>query len=548
MIPELGYGLGLRSPHWEEITSTLPEEVAWFEIISENFMDTQGHARQVLEKVREHYPVAMHGVSLSIGSSDPLDRGYLTKLKTLANWLEPAWMSDHICWTGIHQVNTHDLLPVPYTEDSLVNMVAKVKQAQDYLGRQLVLENPSNYLEFSANSMSEAEFIIRLLEEADCLLLLDVNNVYVTSFNHRLDAKAYIEAMPAERIAQIHLAGHEHRGSHIIDTHDGRPTEDVLALYHHTIQTHGFKNTMLEWDAKIPAFSVMLETLQQVKSATDATFHPAYETIRYKANATEAYDRLMDRFQSHILQPFDAVPPAHEWIREKEHFPAKEQLNVYQLGYRTRLFQAIIEVFPATRHLAGEKPFDTLVRNYIEHTPSHFYSLDDYIAQALPFFEDHLPIAPFELATLELTIRMIQMQPQPDPVTLQDLATIPPDQFLSRNLRLLPSVQLLSFTHDVYSAYGQWLEKKVIDKVEQTPCHMMLHAVGEDVYRSAPSEEDYRMLKVIHEGETLEEVLHQLHTAHHVPQDQLLETLQTHLHSHVPQSVYRLRLKSEPSC
>ena len=254
--PFLGFGLGLRHQHYDEILSGNPP-IDWFEIISENYMVSGGQPLQTLERIRARYPVVMHGVSLSVGSTDPIDFQFLDKLKALAKRVRARWLGDHVCWTGVAGLNGHDLYPVPYTEEGLRHMVSRVRTIQDYLGQPLVLENPSTYLTFAASSMPEEEFIARLAEEADCALLLDVNNVYVTCRNHDLDPLAYLAAIPADRIVQIHLAGHTDNGTHCIDTHDGRVVDAVWDLYARVMAKAGPRATLLEWDADIPSFSVL---------------------------------------------------------------------------------------------------------------------------------------------------------------------------------------------------------------------------------------------------------------------------------------------------
>jgi len=253
-LPHLGFGVGLRSAHFGHILREHPP-VDWFEIISENFMDSRGRPRQVLREVAERYPVVMHGVSLSIGSTDPLNFEYLTKLKALAAECQPVWISDHLCWTGVAGRNTHDLLPLPLNEESLRHVVERVRIVQDYLERPLVLENPSSYITFAASTMSEWEFLSRLAADADCGLLLDVNNVYVSSVNHEFDPAEYLRSLPHERVVQFHLAGHTNLGTHCIDTHDGRVVDAVWDLYRLAHELTGGASTLLEWDAKIPSFA-----------------------------------------------------------------------------------------------------------------------------------------------------------------------------------------------------------------------------------------------------------------------------------------------------
>lgn len=253
-LPHLGFGLGLRTVHYPYILQHRPP-VDWFEIISENYMDSQGRPRAVLEEIAERYPIVMHGVSLSIGSTDGLDFEYLRKLKALARLVNARWVSDHLCWTGVAGRNSHDLLPVPLNEETLRHVGERVRIVQDYLERPLVLENPSSYVTFACSTMPEWEFLSRLADETDCGLLLDVNNVYVSSRNHDFDPEEYLRHVPYERIVQFHLAGHTDLGTHCIDTHDGRVVDRVWELYRIAHELTGGVSTLLEWDANIPRFS-----------------------------------------------------------------------------------------------------------------------------------------------------------------------------------------------------------------------------------------------------------------------------------------------------
>ena len=269
--PNLGFGLGLRAPHYETILEKRPKTVDWFEIISENYIEAHKGHWNFLADLRADYPIVMHGVSLSIGSTDPLNSDYLKKLKALADFLEAPWVSDHLCWTGVLGKNTHDLLPVPYTDEALSHIVSRIKQVQDILGRRIVLENPSSYLEFADSTISEWEFLARMAQDADCGLLLDVNNIYVSAFNHGYDAKTYIDAIPAEHIVQMHLAGHHHHGTHIIDTHDSHVAEEVWKLYAYAVAIKGTASTMVEWDGDIPTFDVLIAELDKARACAAQT-------------------------------------------------------------------------------------------------------------------------------------------------------------------------------------------------------------------------------------------------------------------------------------
>ncbi len=252
-LPDLGFGIGLRTVHFPFILAEHPP-VDWFEILSENFLDTGGRPAYVLDQVAERYPIVMHGVSLNVGSTDPINFDYLKKLKALARRTNARWISDHLCWTGVSGLNTHDLLPMPYTDESLSHVATRVRTISEFLERPLFLENPSTYLAFASSTWPEWEFLATLARLADCGLLLDVNNVYVSSFNHGFDPYQYLDAIPQGRVAQIHLAGHTNYGTHILDTHSAPVLDRVWDLYAYATRRLGPVSTLLEWDENIPSF------------------------------------------------------------------------------------------------------------------------------------------------------------------------------------------------------------------------------------------------------------------------------------------------------
>lgn len=255
-LPDLGFGIGLRTVHFPHILAERPA-IDWFEILSENFLDTGGRPAYVLDQVAERYPVVMHGVSMSVGSTDPVNFEYLKKVKHLAHRTNARWISDHLCWTGVSGLNTHDLLPMPYTDESLRHVAGRVKIIADYLERPVFLENPSTYLEFSESTWNEWEFLAELTERSGCGLLLDVNNVYVSSFNHGFDPFEYVDRVPVDRVVQIHLAGHTNKGTHILDTHSDHVVDEVWQLYRRVYERMGGIATLLEWDEAIPSFDTV---------------------------------------------------------------------------------------------------------------------------------------------------------------------------------------------------------------------------------------------------------------------------------------------------
>jgi hypothetical protein len=262
--PNLGFGLGLRPAHYEEILNDSPP-IDWLEIITENYLVPGGKPHHFLNRIRERFPLVMHGVSLSIGSTDPLNLDYLRALKELADRIEPKWISDHLCWTGTNGINVHDLLPLPYTEAALDHVVARIEQVQTFLNRQILIENVSSYVSYRESEMSEWEFVSAVAKRADCLILLDVNNIYVSGFNHGFDPIVYLDGVPPSRVRQIHIAGHRDHGDYIVDTHDEPVIDPVWRLYGQALERLGPVSTMIERDDKIPPLAELLSELNQAR-------------------------------------------------------------------------------------------------------------------------------------------------------------------------------------------------------------------------------------------------------------------------------------------
>ncbi len=274
----LGFGLGLRTDHFQDVLDTKPK-VDWFEVISENFMVDGGKPKYFLHAIREHYPVVMHGVSLSIGSTDPLNMDYLRQLKVLMNEVQPMWISDHLCWTGANQTNSHDLLPLPYNEEAINHLVERIQRVQDFLGRQILMENVSSYLTYHNSDMTEWEFYNEVINRADCLALLDVNNIYVSARNHNFSSQDYLAGMNKSRIRQIHLAGHTDYGSYVIDTHDHDVPDPVWELYKDALKKFGWVSTMIERDDNIPPLTDLVAELDIARNIAQQTL-PPYQTIK----------------------------------------------------------------------------------------------------------------------------------------------------------------------------------------------------------------------------------------------------------------------------
>jgi uncharacterized protein (UPF0276 family) len=268
-LPNLGVGVGLRTAHYTHILEQAPE-VAWFEVLSDNYLYTRGRPLEILDRIAGRYPVALHGVSLNLGSTDPLDREYIRQLKALRERVGAHWVSDHVCFTGVAGRNTHDLLPLPLTEEALRHVAARARVVSELLDARLVLENPSTYVEFSGATLREWEFMAALAEQADIGLLLDVNNVLVSAKNHGFEPETYLAAIPMERVVQIHVAGHTDYGTHAIDTHIGPVPDAVWRLYARARELGADAPVLLEWDAEIPPFEVVHADARRAERALAA--------------------------------------------------------------------------------------------------------------------------------------------------------------------------------------------------------------------------------------------------------------------------------------
>jgi uncharacterized protein len=264
-FPFLGFGVGLRRPHYGHVIDA-HSSVDWFEVVSENFMVPGGRPLAVLEKVRARYPIVLHGVSMSLGSVDPLDEEYLRRLRDLARRFEPAWISDHLCWTGIGGKHLHDLLPLPQTEEAVFWVSRRIQQVQEKLERTIAIENVSSYLTFAHSTLTEWEFLNAIAEEADCGILLDINNVFVSAFNHGFDAEHYIESVSTKRVVQYHLAGHSNQGAYLLDTHDHPVAPEVWSLYRKAARRFGKVSALVEWDDNIPEFPTLEATAAEARS------------------------------------------------------------------------------------------------------------------------------------------------------------------------------------------------------------------------------------------------------------------------------------------
>jgi uncharacterized protein (UPF0276 family) len=501
LIPNLGFGLGLRAKHLPYIFEHQPL-VDWFEIISENYMDTGGKPRRSLDRIAKNYPVVMHGVSLSIGTVDPLNSEYLQKLKRLANDLQPAWISDHLCWTGVAHKKSHDLLPVPYTEEALKHIVQRIREVQDILERPIALENPSTYLEFKASVMPEAVFIAHMAEESGCNLLLDVNNVYVTCYNHRLDPKLYLDTLPLDRIIQIHLSGHENQGTHIIDTHDDHVIDEVWNLYKYVVSKSGrIPNTMIEWDDKIPEFTILYSELERARAYAKEASDYTLPDLENTDTTYELDERLPLSFQQIRLQQaimlgekIDSRPS--EWIRNKKDFPAEKQLRVYVNAYRWRLFDVVVEDYPILKIYLGEERFNSLINDFISDMPPEHFNIARYAILLPTYQQNHRTYDSFssEICALETAISQLADSQETEALTPEHLVGITPDKLMESRLFLRKASQLFAFAHNVNDYFRAAKEEETLIIPEKKATWLAVFRHEDVVWRMEVEEGEYNLL------------------------------------------------------
>jgi uncharacterized protein (UPF0276 family) len=521
-FPTLGFGLGLRANHYPYIFEHNPA-VDWFEIISENFMDTDGRPKRNLARIREVYPVVMHGVALSIGTVDPLNSEYLQKLKKLIDWLNPAWVSDHLCWTGIAHKNTHDLLPMPYTEKALKHTIQRIKQVQDFLQRPIALENPSTYLEFNVSHIPEAEFIAQMAKESGCNLLLDVNNVYVSCYNHRLDPKAYIDALPLDKVIQVHLSGHTNNGTHIIDTHDDAVVDAVWALYKYTVHQVGrIPNTMVEWDDNIPDFPRLYAELEKAKTAARdaANFAPlpdlAQPTPPYIHNAHTSLDTAQNIMQGAILLGAAIDSHPHDWIRSKIDFSPNDQLAVYVNAYRFRLYNLTKAEYPVLEQYLGDDTFDKLLRDFVNVEQSRHFNIGRYTSLLLDFLPRHPCCDAFalELAALENAISQLSDPPETIPLEAEHIAGITPESLMAMHLYPRTALQLFAFTYPVNQYYRAVKEDATPSPPTLAQSFLAVFRHEDTVWRMDLAAAEYALLRHLFAGQPIGAALELLQENH----------------------------------
>lgn len=445
-----GFGLGLRTQHYADFLAR-KQPLDWLEIITDNYLIDGGKPLAVLDAIRRDYPVAMHGVAMSIGASQGVDVPYLQRVKALADRIEPLWVSDHLCWTGPGPEQLHDLYPLPYTDESARHVIAQIRHAQDVLGRRLVLENVSSYVRYRQDSASEWQFLAHIAEEADCLLLVDVNNIYVSSVNHGFDPLMYLQALPAHRVQQIHLAGHSDNGDHIIDTHDHPVAQPVWDLYAQACQRFGAVAAMIERDDHIPPLADLLDelaTARRIAAETLASPEPATAAVMPLAPAVDPLPlaAVQRHFADQVLA--GALPQA------TPDDPVTGRLPIYHHAYRARLSEVLADTYAKTFLYMGSDSFDEHARAFAVAHPPQTRSLNRYGEGLVEALRVQYPDNPelHELAQLDWDLRT--RFDSADVPTLETAAAQASDTWTTRPGVLHPSALLRTITTNVVGVWN----------------------------------------------------------------------------------------------
>jgi len=493
----LGHGVGLRAEHFQTIFDLKPR-VDWFEAISENFMDTQGRPLAVLEKIRMDYPVGLHGTSLSIGSVSGLDSSYLKKLKELVERIQPEIVSDHLCWSDHHGARLFDLLPLPFTEESLALAVRHLDQLQSFLKRQFLIENVSAYVTFKHSQMTEWAFLNEIAKRSGCGILLDVNNIFVNSFNHGFDPLDYLAGISPEHVRQYHISGHTDMGKFLFDTHTGDVTQPVWNLYSEAVRRFGDCSALIEWDSEIKGLEELLALNDKSRDVARRSLEGLPQSKLEKTESvkkrtlklSEAPIMLADiqrLFADEILTQGGHQGLA-KTLNEQAGAPGIERLSVYAGGYPARIKEALLEAFPATRKILGERQFSERAVLFSKSRTFEHYNLNR-VAEYFPAFirtEKALPALPFlgDLAELELAAHRSFHADVNPPVTAE--------QFMELSGSVDPAKLTFKFQEHLFCVCSAWpiidlwnARKTPVDKIniriEKNPQSALVYRSGHQV-------------------------------------------------------------------
>ena len=540
----IGCGMGLRSQHYPVITENWPK-VDWFEAISENYMDTGGRPLKILEKVRQRYPLALHGTALSIGSVDPLNLRYLERLKNLIQRIDPFIVSDHLCWSGTEGVQLHDLLPLPFTEEALAHVCLRVEKVQSVLGRKILLENVSTYVTFRHSTMTEWEFLSEVSKRSGCGILLDLNNIYVNAVNHKFDPLDYLKSIPGERVGQIHLAGHTDRGDFLFDTHNSPIIDKVWHLYEEALRRWGPISTLVEWDEDIPSFEELEKEAEKAKviyqnhkvrscppagragklevgskskkNAIASSFQPLASNSA-SSSSEVPLSKAQALFKSQIRPgPLPAKGRLEMLLNPQGHASGRERLEIYREGYTARIHESIAEVYEAVRGFLDEEAFDELCRAYADHTSSEDYNLNhagkhleeflkiSAVSQKMPFLPD--------LAKLEWGLwEAFHSFDGSCVFTQSDLAGLSLEDWERSVIVFQPSVKLLDSSWPVLDLWKARREPSVLAgvRLQNNPQKVLIGRRVDQVRCELLTPDQFRLIQGLLAGKTLGAVCEEL--------------------------------------
>ena len=529
--PVIGCGVGLRSQHYPVITENWPK-MDWFEAISENYMDTGGRPFHILENVRRHYPIALHGTALSLGSTDPINQKYLEKLKRLVERIDPFIVSDHLCWSGVEGEALHDLLPLPFTEEAIRHVVGRIELVQEFLGRRILVENVSTYVTFRHSVMPEWEFVTEVAKRSGCGILLDLNNLYVNATNHSFNPHEYLENIPGELVGQFHLAGHTDMGSFLFDTHSKPIIDSVWELYREALSLWGPVSTLVEWDENIPPFEELSREADKAR-----VIYKQFERSGSKKHEGQTAVKQTINFSSHRSTTEVPLVAVEKWMQSRIHpkhknevkvLPWKllnpqggasgeERLNVYANGYTARVREALAEVYESIYHVLGADQFSALSDDY-----SVCYGTDDYnlnfIGRHLPGFLQTLPLKedfPFlpDLARLEWLIWQAFHSFDEPPFTHRELASIPLEEWDNARMIFQPSVQVVASPWPIltiWRARHDSAKSSAIINALAHPERVLVSRKGDQVQCELLNEAQYTLLQGLLNGKSLGAVCEEL--------------------------------------
>jgi uncharacterized protein (UPF0276 family) len=475
--PNPGFGLGLRTTHYGDFLAG-PQPLDWLEIVTDNFLVDGGKPLVMLDRIRRDYPMVMHGVAMSLGAPDGPDMAYLQRVKTLADRIEPLWVSDHLCWIGPGPEQLHDLYPLPYTDEAAQRVITAIRAAQDVLQRRLVIENVSSYIDFKDSACSEWQFLSHIAQAADCLLLVDVNNIHVSSVNHGFNPLHYLDGLPAQRVQQIHLAGHADHGDYIVDTHDHPVAEPVWQLYREACQRFGGVATMIERDDHIPPLAELLDELAHAREIASesaaARTAPLSESIATRpqeiasglsTSSCDALSTVQQDMCACMLSPAPTDPATLARLRTAPGIDASQRLGIYHHAYRARLSEVLADSFAKTLLYLGSDTFDEVATAYaVQHPPRH-RSLGRFGAGLPAFLAERWPDNPelHELAQLDWDLRACFDGADVPALSATAAAADPQSGWLHLESPLHPSLQLRPVQTNVVALW------KAIDADEEVP-------------------------------------------------------------------------------